>query len=215
MVSREDAQRAKSEVKVIGGRPVQLIFASRKKIVTAQKVAAPSIREARTKEEEDDYEALTASKDSFMKPHRSRSQRNSPKFDIGRIIVLKNLPHEAKEKRIQKICEKFGNVEGIVYPVNSDFQVAHVTYSTHVAARQAVKGLNGTKYRKKYSSILSISLLSKESKTVSKKTLLKSRLIVRNLSFKCSEEDVKEIFEQFGTVISVHIPHKDNGQVLG
>ncbi|KAG8524538.1 RNA-binding protein 28 [Galemys pyrenaicus] len=36
----------------------------------------------------------------------------------------------------------------------------------------------------------------------------KARLIIRNLSFKCSEDDLKTIFAQYGTVLEVNIPRK-------
>ncbi|KAM6100815.1 LOW QUALITY PROTEIN: RNA-binding protein 28-like [Pterocles gutturalis] len=37
----------------------------------------------------------------------------------------------------------------------------------------------------------------------------KARLIVRNLSFKCSEDDLKSLFSPFGTVLEVNIPKKN------
>ncbi|XP_059150152.1 RNA-binding protein 28-like [Physella acuta] len=43
----------------------------------------------------------------------------------------------------------------------------------------------------------------------------RARLIVRNLSFKCTPEDLKSAFEKCGTVNDVHIPKKANGQKLG
>ncbi|MXQ80674.1 hypothetical protein E5288_WYG009047 [Bos mutus] len=36
----------------------------------------------------------------------------------------------------------------------------------------------------------------------------KARLIIRNLSFKCSEDDLKTVFSQFGTILEVNIPRK-------
>ncbi|PNJ00769.1 RBM28 isoform 3 [Pan troglodytes] len=36
----------------------------------------------------------------------------------------------------------------------------------------------------------------------------KARLIIRNLSFKCSEDDLKTVFAQFGAVLEVNIPRK-------
>uniref|UniRef100_A0A8C2BP48 RNA binding motif protein 28 n=1 Tax=Cyprinus carpio TaxID=7962 RepID=A0A8C2BP48_CYPCA len=41
-----------------------------------------------------------------------------------------------------------------------------------------------------------------------KKNKLKARLIIRNLSFKCEEDDLKQIFSKFGTVIEAKIPLK-------
>ncbi|XP_006146923.1 RNA-binding protein 28 isoform X2 [Tupaia chinensis] len=43
----------------------------------------------------------------------------------------------------------------------------------------------------------------------------KARLIIRNLSFKCSEDDLKTLFTQFGTVLEVNIPRKPDGKMRG
>ncbi|KAJ8262127.1 hypothetical protein GJAV_G00162570 [Gymnothorax javanicus] len=43
----------------------------------------------------------------------------------------------------------------------------------------------------------------------------KARLIVRNLSFKCSEEDLRRVFSEFGTVLDVNIPLKPDGKMQG
>ncbi|XP_037368680.1 RNA-binding protein 28 [Talpa occidentalis] len=43
----------------------------------------------------------------------------------------------------------------------------------------------------------------------------KARLIIRNLSFKCSEDDLKTIFAQYGTVLEVNIPRKPDGKMRG
>ncbi|TRY88360.1 hypothetical protein DNTS_022249 [Danionella cerebrum] len=47
------------------------------------------------------------------------------------------------------------------------------------------------------------------------KKKLKSRLIIRNLSFKCEESDLKKIFSEFGTVLSANIPLKPDGKKRG
>ncbi|XP_072820646.1 RNA-binding protein 28 [Vicugna pacos] len=43
----------------------------------------------------------------------------------------------------------------------------------------------------------------------------KARLIIRNLSFKCSEDDLRTIFAQFGAVLEVNIPRKPDGKMRG
>lgn len=43
----------------------------------------------------------------------------------------------------------------------------------------------------------------------------KARLIIRNLSFKCSEQDLKEMFSKFGTVLEAKIPLKPDGKKRG
>ncbi|KAM6301734.1 LOW QUALITY PROTEIN: RNA-binding protein 28 [Podargus strigoides] len=43
----------------------------------------------------------------------------------------------------------------------------------------------------------------------------KARLIVRNLSFKCSEDELRSLFSPFGTVVEVNIPRKPDGKMRG
>ncbi|XP_016045131.1 RNA-binding protein 28 isoform X1 [Erinaceus europaeus] len=43
----------------------------------------------------------------------------------------------------------------------------------------------------------------------------KARLIIRNLSFKCTEDDLKTAFTQHGTVLEVNIPRKPDGKMRG
>ncbi|ELK13879.1 RNA-binding protein 28 [Pteropus alecto] len=43
----------------------------------------------------------------------------------------------------------------------------------------------------------------------------KARLIIRNLSFKCSEDDLKTVFAQYGAVLEVNIPKKPDGKMRG
>ncbi|KAM4671066.1 RNA-binding protein 28 [Amazona ochrocephala] len=43
----------------------------------------------------------------------------------------------------------------------------------------------------------------------------KARLIVRNLSFKCSEEELRDLFSPYGTVLEVNIPKKEDGKMRG
>uniref|UniRef100_A0A8C2WZF6 RNA-binding protein 28 n=1 Tax=Cyclopterus lumpus TaxID=8103 RepID=A0A8C2WZF6_CYCLU len=48
-----------------------------------------------------------------------------------------------------------------------------------------------------------------------KKINLKPRLIIRNLSFKCSEDDLKQILSKFGTVLEAKIPLMPDGKMRG
>ncbi|XP_074757755.1 RNA-binding protein 28 [Athene noctua] len=43
----------------------------------------------------------------------------------------------------------------------------------------------------------------------------KARLIIRNLSFKCSEDDLRSLFSPFGTVLEVNVPRKPDGKMRG
>ena len=132
---------------------------------------------------------------------------------MGRTIVLTHLPENASGKGLRKKCGKVGTVENVQFPVpRRDVLTAFVTFKSYKDARSAVDTLNGATHR---GTAITAVLLSREIKPVSKETLKKSRLIVRNLSFQCSEEEVRELFSAFGEVVEVHVPRKPNGHMLG
>lgn len=230
---RDDAQKAKAAIKVVGGRPVQVTFANKKNLWKSTGHGEVGTRppgrglegEVGTRlpghgqegeESGDDYEALTARNELVGKKQcRAKSKRGSAKFDVGKVAVVGGIPAQASGKRLCKKCERFGVVEDMVFPVDSEPQTAHVTFSTHKAARLAVKGLNGAKYKKSCDSVMESKLLSQQNKAISSKTLKKSRLIIRNLSFKSSEQDIQMLFAKFGPVLRVDIPKKKNGYMFG
>jgi len=128
-------------------------------------------------------------------------------------LVLTGLPEAMATEKIHKKCRKFGTVTDVVFPVpDRETPTAFVTYQTHKEARRAAVGLEGKLYK---GSALRAVVLSKEGKSVSRKTLKKSNLIVRNLSFHCFEADVREVFSPFGEVTEVRIPQKPDGHMLG
>ena len=174
---------------------------------------------------EDDYETLTAKRsclvgevnnDRVRGKHKRKTARGKARFDTGRVVVLTDLPKEGtSEKKLRKECEPVGKVESIEYPVpGREIPSAYITYSTHQEARLAVSQLHGRSFGNVDSKVTA-QLLSREGKGVSKKSLKKSRLIVRNMSFKCSEDDVRRVFEKYGQLLEVHIPRKPNGHMLG
>lgn len=56
-----------------------------------------------------------------------------------------------------------------------------------------------------------------ESKKLDKQNIKakKSRLIIRNLSFKATEEDIRNLFSQYGNIVEISLPKKENGQIKG
>ena len=184
-----------------------------------------SVKNGDQSDSEEDYESLTAknsavggvSNNRGRGKNKRKTERGDARFDTGRVVILSNLPEGTVEKRLRKECECIGKVENMEYPVHErEIPSAYVTYSTHKEARLAVSQLNGRSFGKDDTKVeLSAQLLSREGKGVSKKSLKKSRLIVRNLSFKCSEDDVRQVFEKYGRLLEVHIPRKPDGHMLG
>lgn len=139
-----------------------------------------------------------------------KSQRREPKNDMGRTIKLTKLAEGLNQNHIRKKFRKIGPVEKVTFPAEGqDTSTAFVVYQTHKDAREAVRKLSGKIFK---GNTIGVSLLSKEGKTPSQRSLKKSKLIVRNLSFKCNEEDLRKFFTQFGQISDVHIPTKMDGK---
>ncbi len=269
LISREDAEKARSLVKMVGSRPVQIIFAKqrepRKTTKKGKNDNSGLKNDAKSREEtdggaainrdsvdgdtinrdsdasdgeefvdqsdsEDDYEALTAKRngvvggantnnDRVRGKNKRKTERGGARFDTGRVVVLSGLPEGGiTEEKLRKECERIGKVESIQCPVpGREIPSAYITYSTHKEARVAVGQLNGRSFGGEGadSAEFTAQLLSREGKGVSKKSLKKSRLIVRNLSFKCSEAELRRTFEKYGQLLEVHVPRKPNGLMLG
>lgn len=202
--TRDNAIKAKSMVKVVNGRPVHIMFAKKRVFKNGKQEDHLNAKE----EEDDDYEHQTELKIVGHTPKVSKSS-----YDIGRTIVITGLADDVTEKRIRVRCRKIGNIDSIEYPVpGREKDVAYVTFMKHKDARLAVKQLNNKIFQ---GANINVVLLSREGKVTTKSSLKKSRLIVRNISFKCKEDDLKDVFSLHGKVIDIHLPRKSNGQMLG
>ena len=128
--------------------------------------------------------------------------------ELQRTVVVIGLTEKVKRKALRLICEKYGTIENIVYPVpERSERTAYVRFQDIKGAVRASQKITGQKIKK--SKTLSSVLLTKEGKTASKKVLQQSRIIIRNLSFKCEEDDLKDLFSKYGNIMSISIPTKE------
>uniref|UniRef100_A0AAX7V5W5 RNA-binding protein 28 n=1 Tax=Astatotilapia calliptera TaxID=8154 RepID=A0AAX7V5W5_ASTCA len=146
-------------------------------------------------------------------------------------IFVGSLPDSASNERLEEIFSEIG-------PVKKCFVVrdkgttekcrgfGFVTYSMEEDAQRALKEIKEYDGQKLSLTVAKSKIKDKNKKEAvtapkenqqkgSKKKLLKARLIIRNLSFKCTEDHLKEVFAKFGTVIEVKIPLKPDGKMRG
>ena len=108
--------------------------------------------------------------------------------------------------------------ENILFAIThykSDFVLAHVLFTTSASAQEAVNKLHAHVFK---GSLLSVTLkkrLDSLSKAPSKQASAStktsapnraSRLIVRNLPFDITEQDMRAVFLPYGPIHSIHIP---------
>lgn len=141
---------------------------------------------------------------------KPKSQRKVAETDAGKTLVVSGFPEGISSNQIYEQCSKYVGIENITYPVKGrEKKTAYLLFKTHREAREALPHLD---QKIVSGNVTTAVLLSKEGKTPSKKTLLKSKVIVRNLSFKCTESILKESFSSFGKVIEATIPIRKEGK---
>ncbi|KAM4747733.1 RNA-binding protein 28 [Rhinophrynus dorsalis] len=153
----------------------------------------------------------------------------------GLTLFVRGLPEGASNERLEELFSESG-------PVRQSFVVrergtekcrgfGYVTFSMLEDAQRAMKEIKEYDGKKIEVMVAKKKQSEKDKKTKSEDTselpkkvqkpkdvkgpYRKARLIIRNLSFKCSEEDLKKHFSTFGSVLEVNIPTKSDGKLRG
>ncbi|XP_040199149.1 RNA-binding protein 28 [Rana temporaria] len=152
----------------------------------------------------------------------------------GLTLFIRGLPEDASSEKLGELFSDTG-------PVRQCFAVrqrgtekcrgfGYVTFSMLEDAQRAMKEIKQYDGKKIEVLVAKKKLTEKDRKSKSKETAntpvekkpkdgkgqhKKARLIIRNLSFKCSEDDLKKHFSAFGTVLEVNIPKKPDGKMRG
>lgn len=150
-------------------------------------------------------------------------------------IFVGSLPDSASNERLEEIFSEIGPVKKCFVVRDKETEKCRgfgfVTYSMEEDAQRALKEIkeyDGQKLsltvakskikdkdKNKKAPTEAVTAPKENQQKGSKKKLLKARLIIRNLSFKCTEDHLKEVFAKFGTVIEVKIPLKPDGKMRG
>uniref|UniRef100_A0AAQ5YLJ4 RNA-binding protein 28 n=1 Tax=Amphiprion ocellaris TaxID=80972 RepID=A0AAQ5YLJ4_AMPOC len=147
-------------------------------------------------------------------------------------IFVGSLPATASNERLEEIFSEIGPIKQCFVVRDKGTEKCRgfgfVTYSMEEDAQRALKEIKEydgqrlslsvakkkIKDKKKAEAVAAPKENEEKFKGI-KKIQMKSRLIIRNLSFKCSEDDLKQVFEQFGTVLESKIPLKPDGKMRG
>lgn len=167
----------------------------------------PPVKRSKKENLETEQKEKATQKDQGRK---AKSQRGQAQDNTGRTVVITGLPSSVTSKQIYKRCRKVGEIEKTTFPVEGkEKPTAHLLFKTYKDSRQAVQKLDGKMFKGTH---ITAVLHSKEGKGTSQKSLQKSKLIVRNLPFKCTEAILKETFLEFGEVTEVKVPQKMVGK---
>jgi len=126
-----------------------------------------------------------------------------------RTIVITSLPPAIEEKPLWKKVRKQDGAEKLVFPVpnpdgTTDPTTAHVVFSTPSQAQSAVEHLHAHIFK---GALISVVL----KKRLEKRPNHSSRLIIRNLPWNVTEQELRTLFLSHGPVYSVDIP-KEKGE---
>lgn len=145
-------------------------------------------------------------------------------------IFVRSLPATATNERLGEIFSEVGPIKQCFVVKEKGAEkcrgFGYVTYSLEEDAQRALKEVKDYDGTKLFLSVAKKKIKDKKKAAPEKKPLekkdkgvkkikLKSRLIIRNLSFKCSEDELRETFAKFGTVIESYIPLKPDGKMRG
>lgn len=153
----------------------------------------------------------------------------------ARTLFVKFLPASASNERLVEIFSEIGPVKQGFVVRDKDTQkcrgFGYVTYSMEEDAQRALKEIKEYDGQRLSVSVAKRKLNDKRKtapeepapapkKTEQKskgirKNDLKARLIIRNLSFKCSEDDLKQVLSKYGKVLEAKIPLKPDGKMRG
>ncbi|TIC41349.1 hypothetical protein E3Q06_01607 [Wallemia mellicola] len=133
---------------------------------------------------------------------RTRKVSTAKDPDAIRTVVLSGLPTGVTQKEIYKKVRKIGNVESVDL---KDDDIAHVKFETPSIANKALPKLHAHIFKGK---TISAVLLKRLETAVSGKGKVsrRSRLIVRNLNFNITRDDLKATFIPFGDIHSITLP---------
>ncbi|OSX62018.1 hypothetical protein POSPLADRAFT_1142484 [Postia placenta MAD-698-R-SB12] len=202
---REDAQLAYEQINQDG-----LILDSRNL----------RVQWAESKYKEKTQKEPMAKSEPMPKPPRP-AQTNAPRDPLAiRTVAISGLPSSVDSKQLWKKIRKLDGAEKVDWPITSangdeDRSTAHALFTTPAAAADAVNKLHAHVFK---GSLLSATLkkrldgLAKAPKTAKAANPKgpapnrASRLIVRNLPFNISEQDLRALFLPYGPIHSVDIP---------
>jgi polyadenylate-binding protein len=147
-------------------------------------------------------------------------QKKNERFDSLSLkntnIYLKNFPTEFKEKDLESLCKKFGEVVHCkIYHDSNERNYAIVSYKDEDAALNAKSNLNGSTVENQ--EIYVDTLMNKQDRKKLLNTQIKDynyrineqtkycNLHIRNVPYNAKEEDLLEVFKPFGDIKSVKI----------
>eukprot|EP00795_Rhopilema_esculentum_P001199 gene1199-15565_t len=204
----EDAAKALDTEIVVGGRKVSVSLADKKPRQRDNYKPKNAVDEEATSENKDENIEVPAVDDKKVVKETKTTKKHmeGEQEEARRTIIISKLPDKFTKTKLKLLCSKHGKVQKIQHPApNKSKDTSIVTFKSVKGAVRAFQKINGSKIDE---NILYSCLLTKEGKQPSRKVLDKSRLIVRNIAYKCKEDDLSNAFSKYGTITKIELPSK-------
>nr|CAB3265475.1 RNA-binding protein 28 [Phallusia mammillata] len=198
----------------VNGSALKVCFARKKKFSKAalkkekQNTTSSDFEVVKNKAEDRPEDSNTTDKNSTKPKSGSKSDTLSKCT-----VAVSGLPSTFTKSKLKEVFKKknLGSVLDVSLH-SKEPKVFHVSMANKQSALKAIFQLTGKVIDNcTIKAVLVVDTTSKDFRKSSKR----SRLIIRNLSFNCSEEELKSAFEVYGEITDVQIPTKPNGKKLG
>ncbi|XP_063900775.1 RNA-binding protein 28-like isoform X3 [Zophobas morio] len=205
---REDASKALEAAKhlLIDDCRIHAAYALSKKYKKAKKKSKEDVR--------------------VRRKHNIKPLKAGHLTDVSKIVCNKNVNLESTcegnartliihsrnfipRRTLKNKLMKFGKIKKVVYQKSDDFKL-RVLFESRKSAQTVLKKLASCKVKGQEVVAFLKSRYLKALQILEKKRFNKNaRIIIRNLSFQCTEVELKDFFSKFGMVLQVEYPQKD------
>ncbi|GAB1598904.1 RNA-binding protein 28-like [Argonauta hians] len=181
---RDDAVKAMETVKEFDGRKIFISFADRRNT---------------------NETASQAKKPAANRPNSTGNQ--SGKYIRARTVVVSQIPKNTSLEKVEELAKSLKKVTKLEYEDVETEPKALMHFKSVREAKMAMRKLDNVQFR---GATLKAEQQCNVAAYMPRKVLKMRRLIIRNLSFKTTAENLKKTFEKFGEVLEAVIPNSNN-----
>nr|GMD16567.1 polyadenylate-binding protein 2 [Ipomoea batatas] len=128
-------------------------------------------------------------------------------------ILIKNLDKAIDDRALHAIFSAFGNILSCEVETDANGQsmgYGHIEYDSEEAAQEAIEKVNGMLLNHK--KVYVAPFVSKQEKGKAREMTKSTNVYVGNLSESTTEEDLRDVFGYFGTLVSIVVMRDGDGK---
>nr|GMD18075.1 polyadenylate-binding protein 2-like isoform X1 [Ipomoea batatas] len=128
-------------------------------------------------------------------------------------ILIKNLDKAIDDRALHAIFSAFGNILSCKVETDASGQsmgYGHIEYDSEEAAQEAIEKVNGMLLNHK--KVYVAPFVSKQEKGKAREMTKSTNVYVGNLSESTTEEDLRDVFGYFGTLVSIVVMRDGDGK---